>query len=56
MFRIVGANGEIRDCYGCFVDEEGDVQFIIAKSDGTLIKTNNIEGYWKIEMKGGEEK
>lgn len=55
MFRIVGLAGELRECYGCFVDECGVVQFIIDDGDGLLVATNSIEGYWTIMKKGGAE-
>lgn len=48
MFKIIDLCGYIYDAYGAFVDQDGDVQFILCHSDGTFYKTNATDGYYKL--------
>lgn len=52
MFEIIDLCGTIWPCYGTFVDKDGDIQFIIEYSDGTISKTNSSDGFYKIYHKG----
>lgn len=54
MFKIIDLLGTIWPCYGTFIDDAGNVQFIIEFSDGSLGKTNSIPGIYKI-YHGDEE-
>lgn len=51
MFEIIDLCGTIWPCYGTFIDEDGDIQFIIEYSDGTIGRTNASDGFYKIYHK-----
>lgn len=53
MFEIIDLCGTIWPCYGTFIDEDGDIQFIIEYSDGTIGRTNASDGFYKIYHKEG---
>lgn len=48
MFKIIDACGEVHIAYGTFIDEDGDVQFILCNSDGEFYKTNSVKDYYKL--------
>lgn len=48
MFKVIDMCDCIHDAYGTFIDEDGDVQFILCNSDGIFYKTNSIKGYYKL--------
>lgn len=48
MFQVIDLCGYIYDAYGTFLDNDGDVQFILCRDDGTFFKTDSIAGYYKL--------
>ena len=48
MFKVVDALGIVHDAYGAFVDEDGDIQFILCDSRGKFFKTEHVEGFYKL--------
>ena len=48
MFKVIDALGIIHEVYGTFLDDDGDVQFILCDNSGNFYKTNTIEGYYKL--------
>ena len=48
MFQIIDILGYIHDCYGTFVDEYGDIQFILCDSSGKFYKTDKIAGFYSL--------
>ena len=48
MFQVVDLLGNVYDAYGAFVDEDGDIQFILCNSLGEFFKTNNVPGYYQL--------
>lgn len=56
MFYVIDMCETIWPCYGTFIDESGDIQFILECTDGTLIKTNSVPGFYKVYHDKGLEK
>ena len=48
MFKVVDALGIVHDAYGAFVDDNGDIQFILCDYDGRFYKTNHIAGSYQL--------
>ncbi|MBR4983953.1 MAG: hypothetical protein IKY94_15510 [Lachnospiraceae bacterium] len=48
MFKVIDLCGYIYDAYGTFIDDGGDIQFILCASDGEFYKTNSIAGYYRL--------
>ena len=48
MFKVIDMCGNVRDAYGTFLDENGDIQFILCDSFGEFYKTNKSAGYYKL--------
>lgn len=48
MFKVIDVCGFVHDAYGTFIDEDGDVQFILCRCDGKFYKTNSIAGYYQL--------
>lgn len=48
MFKVVDACGRIYDAYGTFIDEDGDVQFVLCDNLGRFYKTDSIKGYYTL--------
>ena len=48
MFKIIGMDGCIHKAYGTFIDEDGDIQFILCDSDGVFYKTNATSRYYRL--------
>lgn len=48
MFKVIDACGYIHESYGAFIDEDGDVQFILCDSLGRFYKTDSIKGYYEL--------
>ena len=48
MFEVIDALGYVHTAYGTFVDDEGDIQFILARPDGVFYKTTMTNGYYKL--------
>lgn len=55
MFKVIDICGRIYDAYGTFVDEDGDVQFILCNSDGEFYKTNTHKHYYKLYKESQNE-
>ena len=53
MFEVIDVLGRVYDAYGTFVDEDGDIQFILCDNSGNFFKTEHIEGFYKLYK--GEE-
>ena len=48
MFKVIDILGYIHDAYGTFIDENGDIQFVLCGSGGSFYKTNKVNGYYKL--------
>lgn len=48
MFKVIDLCGYIYDAYGTFLDNDGDIQFILCDSFGEFFKTNSTKGYYKL--------
>ena len=48
MFQVVDLLGDVYDAYGTFVDEDGDIQFILCNSLGEFFKTASMPGYYQL--------
>jgi hypothetical protein len=48
MFKVIDLCGYIHDAYGTFIDEDGDIQFILCDSLGRFYKTEHISGYYEL--------
>ena len=48
MFQVVDALGCVHDAYGTFIDEDGDIQFILCDDFGDFYKTDFVEGFYKL--------
>ena len=49
MFKVIDILGHIHEAYGTFLDEDGDIQFILCRnSDGVFYKTNKVAGFYKL--------
>ena len=48
MFKVIDKAGHIHDAYGTFLDEDGDIQFILCDGSGKFYKTEHIEGYFRL--------
>lgn len=48
MFKVIDILGNIHEAYGTFVDELGDVQFILCNSDGDFYKTDTVSGFYRL--------
>jgi len=48
MFKVIDVSGNIYDAYGTFIDEQGDIQFILCDSLGRFYKTNHIAGFYTL--------
>jgi len=56
MFKIIDMCDFIHDAYGTFIDEDGDIQFILCNSDGEFYKTNQCKGFYKLYKEPQNEK
>lgn len=48
MFKVIDMTGTVYDAYGTFVDEDGDIQFILCDNDGVFYATDNVNGWFKL--------
>ena len=48
MFKVIDMCDCIHDAYGTFIDEDGDIQFILCNSFGEFYKTDSIKGYYRL--------
>ncbi len=48
MFEIIDKYGTVRQAYGAFPDEDGDIQFVLADEDGNFYTTNAYGGSYKL--------
>ena len=48
MFKIIDMCGNVDIAYGTFIDEYGNIQFILCDSDGEFYKTNKCKGFYKL--------
>ena len=48
MFKVIDICGYIHDAYGTFIDEAGDIQFILCDSGGNFYKTNKTSEFYKL--------
>jgi hypothetical protein len=48
MFQVIDALGYVYDAYGTFIDEDGNIQFILCDDFGEFYKTDHIEGFYKL--------
>ena len=48
MFKVVDLLGYIYDAYGTFIDEDGDIQFILCDRFGNFYKTDSYKNYYKL--------
>lgn len=48
MFKVIDKIGHIHDAYGTFIDEDGDIQFILCDNDGNFYKTEFVSGFCKL--------
>ena len=48
MFQVIDALGYVHDAYGTFIDEDGDIQFILCDAFGYFYKTDLVEGFYKL--------
>lgn len=48
MFKIIDVCGYVHDAYGTCVDDDGTVQFILCRSDGTFYQTNRSDGFYRL--------
>ncbi len=49
MFKVIDMCGNIHIAYGSFVDEYGNVQFILCDIDGVFYTTNtDIKDFYKL--------
>jgi hypothetical protein len=48
MFKVIDLFGCIYDAYGTFIDNDGDIQFILCAGDGGFYKTDSIAGYYRL--------
>lgn len=48
MFQVIDACGTVWDAVGAFLDEDGDIQFILVDGLGEFFKTNKVAGYYKL--------
>lgn len=51
MFKIIDALGIVHDAYGTFIDDNGDIQFILCDCTGEFYKTNCIAGSYRLYRK-----
>lgn len=52
MFKVIDLCGYVHDAYGTFIDQDGDVQFILCDYDGEFYKTNSMRGYYRLYLIG----
>lgn len=48
MFKVIDMCGDIHIAYGTFIDDEGNIQFILCDSNNEFYKTNSVNGYYKL--------
>ena len=48
MFKVIDACGRVHDAYGTFLDEDGDIQFILSDVSGEFYKTDHIKGFFRL--------
>lgn len=48
MFQVIDGLGHVYDAYGTFLDEDGDIQFILCDDSGEFFKTDLVEGFYKL--------
>ena len=48
MFKVIDMCGNVDIAYGTFIDEDGNIQFILCDSDGEFYKTNKCKGFYKL--------
>lgn len=46
MFKVIDICGYIHDAFGTFIDEDGDIQFILCDSSGKFYKTDACKDYY----------
>lgn len=48
MFKVIDALGNVHDAYGTFIDDDGDIQFILCDRWGEFYKTDYMAGYYRL--------
>ena len=48
MFKVSDMCGNIHIAYGTFIDEDGDIQFILCDDDNEFYKTSVKKGFYKL--------
>lgn len=48
MFKVIDALGKVHEAYGTFIDDDGDIQFILCDYGGRFYKTNHTAGYYQL--------
>ena len=48
MFQVIDALGYVYDAYGTFIDEYGDIQFILCDNSGRFYKTEHIKDFYRL--------
>lgn len=48
MFEVIDMCGHVYDAYGTFIDEDGNIQFILCDISGRFYKTNTVEGFYRL--------
>ena len=53
MFKVIDMCGNVDVAYGTFIDEDGNIQFILCDIDGEFMSHINFDGtcYWKFGEK-----
>ncbi len=53
MFQVTDLLDHVYDAYGTFLDEEGDIQFILCDAQGNFFKTSVVPGYYTLYKNDG---
>ncbi len=49
MFKVIDMCGNVHIAYGAFLDENGNIQFILCDSGGVFYTTNtDVKGFYKL--------
>lgn len=48
MFKVIDNLGDVYDAYGTFIDNDGDIQFILCDICGHFFKTNVRPGTYRL--------
>lgn len=48
MFQVIDLLGDVYNAYGTFIDEDGDIQFVLCDYFGNFFKTNKVTGFYKL--------